>query len=238
MFPIHHCDFSSFDDAVREARDYFERRRDPGPLREFFGGDIHPGLFEAHIDITADEFLRLARVEDGITLVKSPKGTGKTECLRGVIAGDRSVLLIGHRVALIHQSCARLDLQCYLDHEDRHLKARRLGVCLDSLQRLQGDDGVLTAFDTVVIDESEQVLMHFLSDTMSAEGRAPAAVFTVFKTLLRRARRVIALDADLGWTTFETLTRLVSVLRTILKCSESIGGSGRFGVCESIMVAR
>jgi Origin of replication binding protein len=208
MIPVDPCDFHGFDDAVREARDYFERYRDPGPLRDLFGGDVHPGLLEASINVTADKFLRLTRVEDGITLVKSPKGTGKTECLHHILANDQSVLLVGHRKSLISQSCKRLRLDCYLDIDGPLVGHSRLGICLDSLQRLQDDEGLGT-FRTVVIDESEQVLAHFLSDTMSSEGRSPVAVFTVFRALLRRARRVIALDADLGWLTFETLTGLV-----------------------------
>jgi len=46
----------------------------------------------------------------------------------------------------------------------------RLGLCLNSLQRLQDSDR-LVPFDTVVIDESEQVLAHFLSETMSQDGK-------------------------------------------------------------------
>jgi Origin of replication binding protein len=208
MIPVDPCDFHGFDDAVREARDYFERYQDPGPLRDLFDGDVHSGLLEASINITADQFLRLARVEDGITLVKSPKGTGKTECLRHILANDQSVLLVGHRKSLISQSCNRLRLDCYLDIDGPLAGHSRLGICLDSLQRLQNGDEGLSTFRTIVIDESEQVLAHFLSDTMSSEDRSPGAIFTVFRALLQRARRVIALDADLGWLTFETLTGL------------------------------
>jgi hypothetical protein len=84
----------------------------------------------------------------------------------------------------------------------------RLGLCLDSLQRLQDGDRLIP-FDTVVIDESEQVLAHFLSETMSQDGKKskegtrsegwpqPRRHLTILRALLRRARRVIALDADL-----------------------------------------
>jgi hypothetical protein len=55
--------------------------------------------------------------EDDLRLVnnKSPKGTGKTEYLRGILANYPSVLLVGHRRALIRQSCTRLNLACYLE---------------------------------------------------------------------------------------------------------------------------
>ena len=118
-----------------------------------------------------------------------------------------STLLIGHRVALIRQSCARLDLECYLRLQGPSWRGERLGICLDSLQRLKGQLDFNT-FKTIVIDGSEQVLSHFLSDTMARDNRE--AIFVIFKSLLRRARRVIALDADLGWLTFETLTKLIN----------------------------
>ena len=94
-------------------------------------------------------------------------------------------------MALIRQSCERLGLECYLDIKGR-LDRTHLGICLDSLQRLTGPER-LTTFKTIVIDESEQVLSHFLSDTMDRENRQ--AIYVIFKTLLRRAKRVVALDA-------------------------------------------
>src|SRR5262249_40920686 len=201
--------FFDFDDRVREVKRYFEKRKDPGPLRELFVSKdpIRLGMIDANITITADEYLRIDRIEDGLTLIKSPKGTGKTERLRSLLRGDDSTLLIGHRVALIRQSCERLGLKCYLDFDGPLDGQRRLGVCLDSLQTLQSG-GILQQFDTIIIDESEQVLSHFLSDTMARENRH--AIFVIFRTLLHRAKRVIALDADLGWLTFETLTKLVN----------------------------
>lgn len=69
----------------------------------------------------------------GITMVRSPKGTGKTSRLAPLIAKTRSVLLIGHRRSLIRQSCNRLNLHCYLDDNgfpnlNRH---PRYGICLE-----------------------------------------------------------------------------------------------------------
>jgi Origin of replication binding protein len=201
-------DFFEFDDRVREVKRYFEEHKDPGPLRDLFVNDspIRRGMMDANISITADRYLRLGSMQDGLTLIKSPKGTGKTEQLARLLSErDDSTLLIGHRVALIRQSCKRLGLECYLDIEGP-LEGQRLGVCLDSLQRLRGSS--LSTFKTIIIDESEQVLSHFLADTMERENRD--AIFVTFRALLRRAKRVIALDADLGWLTFETLTKLIN----------------------------
>ncbi|MEY9752368.1 hypothetical protein ABIF65_011805 [Bradyrhizobium japonicum] len=203
-------DFFDFDKRVREVKAYFDKHHDLGPLKDLFVNEdpIHEGLTDANIAITSSKYLTLNRINDGLTLIKSPKGTGKTERLSAVLDADPgSVLLIGHRVALIRQSCARLKLECYLDF-DGPIDRLRVGICLDSLQRLRSRTGTANIFKTIIIDESEQVLSHFLSQTMDSEGRDREAIFILFKMLIQRAKRVIALDADLSWLTFETLTKM------------------------------
>ncbi|AWN39700.1 hypothetical protein [Methylobacterium durans] len=59
----------------------------------------------------------------GITLVRSGKGTSKTEALKRLGAGANSVLLFGHRRTLIRGSCRRLNLTCYLDLNKKAAKA-------------------------------------------------------------------------------------------------------------------
>jgi hypothetical protein len=56
-----------------------------------------------------------AVLQPGIMLVRSDKGTGKTEALKRLSAGAKTVLLVGHRRTLIRGSCKRLNLRCYLD---------------------------------------------------------------------------------------------------------------------------
>jgi hypothetical protein len=137
------------------------------------------------------------------------KSGWQTEEVGRTIKADRgSVLLIGHRISLIRQSCQRLGLDCYLDFEGG-IQSERLGICLDSLKRLRGRGAGPKPFRTVIIDESEQVLSHFFSDTIDAATRE--AIFVDFMSLLQRADRVVALDADLGWLTFETLSKLSQV---------------------------
>ena len=58
----------------------------------------------------------------------------------------------------------------------------------------------------VVLDESEQILKHFLGGTM--ENRDPHDMFLLFQEVIRSAEVVIAQDADLGWITYNTLGKL------------------------------
>ncbi len=60
-----------------------------------------------------------AELLPGITLVRSDKGTGKTEAMRRLAAPVKTVLSIGHRRTLIRGSCKRLSLICYLDLKTR-----------------------------------------------------------------------------------------------------------------------
>ena len=115
------------------------------------------------------------------------------------------MILIGHRRALIRQSCERLGLNCYLD--DRG-PARRYGICLDSLLKV----GPQQKYDIVVLDKSEQLLAHFLSGTLEKSlGGGRDRLFVEFRRLVGSAKHVIALDADLGYVTVETISRLRAI---------------------------
>ena len=189
---------------------------------------------------TADDFFMQESIRTGITFVKSPKGSGKTTTLPGAMAPltrkwtsletfetdyddegppqsmdtDYRVLLIGHRRALIRDLCQRFGLNCYLDdgkHNDQQiaLRKKRYGICVDSLWKVR-----TYSYDLIIIDESEQVLRHFLSETLE---RGRAALFTIFHQLLASARSIVAMDADLDWTSYLTICRLGNSSLTVLK---------------------
>ncbi|GJD82457.1 plasmid replication protein, CyRepA1 family [Methylobacterium haplocladii] len=152
-------------------------------------------------------------LQPGITFAMSPKGTGKTEHLIQHARPALKTLLIGHRRSLIRGSCKRLNLRCYLDrptnrHENtgeaaEYFNRDRYGICLDSLEQIPPNYG----YDLIILDESEQVLAHLVSDTITSRGNE-SRIFIVLRELIRRAKYVIALDADMSFTTFETLSRM------------------------------
>jgi hypothetical protein len=145
---------------------------------------------------------------DGISLINSPKGSGKTKFLAALTqqSSDR-ILLIGHRQSLIRKMCKELHLNCYLDDkldefksQDKKERQSRYGVCLDSLAKVD----LSVPYDYILIDESEQVLAHFLSKTMEAKRNH---VLHRLIHLIGHAKRIIALDADLSWPTYNFITR-------------------------------
>lgn len=131
----------------------------------------------------------------GVLLVKSPKGTGKTEFLKIVAEKcgkeKKKTLLLGHRVFLLKNIAERTGLDYYRDIEDRGL-TDGIALCMNSLTRLDPSED--KPYHTVIIDESEQVLLHLASRTLA---RDRAVVFNNLIWVLKNATRIICMDADL-----------------------------------------
>jgi hypothetical protein len=146
----------------------------------------------------------------GLTFVRSPKGSGKTEALvkllewiRASSKKDRpkSVLLIGHRRTLLREAAAKLGMRCYLDDESPNEKLITLAVSLDSLHKYSeakpGWRRPKGGFDLVIIDEVEQVLKHLLSKTIEQRAGLQKC-FDALDFEVSNAKSVMVLDADLG----------------------------------------
>ncbi len=231
-------DFYGFERAIEEIRSQLlvKNIETPfGSLKELTGQSI-PSVI-----VTNTKNVELDAVEEGITFVKSPKGSGKTTYLAKAtkriisnyasleeyeeatdyefelpIRSNETVLLIGHRRALIGELSGRLGLNCYLDDSSSGKDAlsdrrRRYGVCLDSLANVRQE-----SYDVILIDEVEQVLAHFMSSTI---GEKREDIFRLFARLINSAKKVVALDADLGWLSFITLTTLTQQAASKIKIS-------------------
>jgi Origin of replication binding protein len=204
--PADEFDFHDFDREVRRAAEHYENHRDFGPLGPLFNSpSAQIGLIGSNVTI-ANGTPAPSELLPGVTLVKSEKGSGKTQALKAHVNDANSVLLIGHRRGLISNSCARLGLHCYLDDRPGTLIwSPKVGICLDSILRL----GRATSLDLLILDESEQLLAHFLSETLERrQGGGRDRIFNEFRMIVARAKRVVALDADLGWVTYNTLARM------------------------------
>ena len=207
-------DTYEFGDFIGTARDVNERQMQmpvPGAPETWSEG-VKGKPAGARLDIVHG-YPTPERLRPGVTCVVSPKGTGKTEGVKRLAARADKVLLIGHRRSLIRSSCRRLDLNCYLDRpkrkadgsidDKRPFNRDRYGICLDSLEQIPPDSRP----DVLIIDESEQVLTHLVSETIAGKGNA-YRIFTLLRHLVGQAKHIVALDADLGWLTFETLSRM------------------------------
>jgi len=141
-----------------------------------------------------------------VLIIKSPKGSGKTEFLRSIVqrAGkNQSILLIGHRRSLIASIAARLGLQSYLNQSTSYKGSttatnpptNRYAISIDSLSTLLNPS--VHRYDIVIIDESEQVFTHLTSDTLKKE-KLRINSYKYLKHYLTKAKQTITLDADLN----------------------------------------
>jgi len=152
-----------------------------------------------------------------VTLVKSPKGSGKTEWLGHLVrthrAAGATVILIGHRRALINATARRIGLTSYLgasldDDDDAMVQQIRIApdgqyaICVDSLPMI---DTQTVRYDIVLIDEVEQVLGHLLSSTLRENRRNALHTMRYF---VNQAKAIYLLDADLGKVTIDLISEM------------------------------
>ncbi len=152
--------------------------------------------------------------------IKSPKGTGKTQLLEGIvkeaIQRKQWVLVIGHRVRLVEALCQRFGLNYITEVRDSNSgTALGYGLCIDSLhptsqanfEALNWSDGV------VIIDEVEQVLWHGLDSSTCSSNRV--AILKSLKTLMQNVLggygQVYVADADLSDVSLNYLISLSGV---------------------------
>lgn len=196
--PATDYDFDSFEVVAKEVLDLTVRHEDTGPIVP--NPDAIEGMRRAKIHFDQTRFVRDIDVLPGVTFIRSPKGTGKTKFLQRLVREHPGrVLLIGHRRTLIRSMCGLLGLNCYLEdassYEPLGQRKTRYGVCLDSINKVKDEK----PYDLIVIDESEQVLAHLLSETLDGKRNQ---VLQMLMKQIQRAGAVVAADADLSWNSF------------------------------------
>jgi hypothetical protein len=105
------------------------------------------------------------------------------------------VLSVGHRVSLVRQSAARLNLTPYYEDGRWITDAPRVATTIHSLDKIEVD----APYDLVIIDEIEQVLKAIVNDR-NLKSRKVSAVGALMEHL-RKARLIILADADVGEAT-------------------------------------
>lgn len=150
----------------------------------------------------------------GITYIKSPKGTGKTTLLKGLVKYYRDsptdpprILLIGHRRSLIGATAKAIGLTSYLKSVDGKAEeyndpAPCYAICLDSLMRLEP---AKHRYDVVIIDEVEQVFSHLLSTTLKGKR---SNIMALLQEYLKQARQILVMDADLSQLTLGVINAM------------------------------
>ena len=211
---------------------FWEKNKEPTPY-DFYEFDriareeYNLGIPETYVDhhgleydapnpsvVFSDKYLHVETIGiiDGITLIKSPKGSGKTKYLKNVVAKCKkkklTVLLVGHRRSLLQALSKRLGLTCYLDNAVPNQSGiydigKYYAVSIDSMSmRLVP---ARHSFDVVLVDESEQVFSHLIANTLEPEKQRKS--FLIFQHYIGAAKTVIALDADLNAVSLHAIKR-------------------------------
>jgi hypothetical protein len=191
-------DFYMFDKIVeRAAKDLAAREAAGRPLAN------------KQAVIIKERHLPPLTLQGGVTLVKSPKGTGKTTALIDLVAKakrkNQTVLLIGHRQTLLRELSQKLGLVCYLDYSPivigpdskkiAHTAPDYFACSVDSLPKKLGSP---RRYDIVIVDESEQVFSHITARTVRNAER----VMLRLQAYIEQAPALYLFDADLNLVTF------------------------------------
>lgn len=152
--------------------------------------------------------------------IKSPKGTGKTKLLEGIVkqalARGQRILVIGHRIRLVEALCQRFGLNYITEvRDDSRDTVLGYGLCIDSLHPTSQaafnpanwSDGV------VIIDEVEQVLWHGLESSTCSNNRAKIlkSLKALMQNVLGGYGQVFIADADLSDVSIDYLISLSGV---------------------------
>ncbi len=174
---------------------------------------IHHGILSAKQfkngrKITVNsKYLSNIKITEGINLVRSPIGTGKTELVEKYISENKnsSVIFLTHLVSLIEDASKRLGLKSYSQCDNFDLQMqRRLAICLNSIGKLTAE-GDLPNYDVLIIDEAEQVFKR-----LASKLEQKTLIFGILKQLVRNTKTVVCLDAHLS-------TLSVSLIKTWCK---------------------
>lgn len=149
--------------------------------------------------------------------IKSPTGTGKTELAKRLIAHHEGllgraprVLYLLHRVSLVRNSARRLNLPLYTDDLDPD---GSVVSTVDSAPKITRN---ARPFDLIIIDEAGQVAQHLaMSSTLGGKDRVTA--HNVIKDHLRRAGRVVCMDATFTDLQARALTAMMPTRRKPLR---------------------
>ncbi|AAQ73737.1 ICP9 [Psittacid alphaherpesvirus 1] len=151
-----------------------------------------------------------------VLVARAPMGSGKTTALIDWLTAfldseDKSAVIVSCRRSFTNSLSRRFQrdgltgFTTYLDSDQYVLTEaahRRLLVQLESLQRIS--DSLLDRYDVLVVDEVMSIVAQFFSPTM----RRLRLVDSMFTSLLRRCRHVIAMDATVNATLVELLAEL------------------------------
>jgi len=148
---------------------------------------------------TSEEVCIIPYPKEGITVIISPTGTGKTQCVSKYIKKeDGRVLIISNSIALSRQQQLSMkengvDLMSYQDVYEDFKNAKNKVIVFDSLlrklKRLEEN------YEVIWLDECSNLISHICTSTTFSNHRSELYIY--FKSLLKKSEKILITDADL-----------------------------------------
>lgn len=135
---------------------------------------------------------------EGVVIVRSPMGSGKTEKLIApLMQAAPKAAYIAHRISLLDDAASRLNIQHYQQvHASWMPDVSHLACCVNSLTNPKfynaAERSWFTTVDTLCIDEASQVISHTATGPVDGRVRVMDALLEAVAV----ARRVLLCDAD------------------------------------------
>lgn len=154
---------------------------------------------------------------EGVYIVKSDVGTGKTQMLKEIVDSlrvknnDLSVIIPTHRISLTSALAEKFNLDYYKDLDiNGFVKTRNIAITLNSLYKL--DNVGNKTFDVVVLDEIEQFVDSLKMETIARSKNEDIAKINIInsnieyvKTIINNAKYVFLADAHITQQTLDFL---------------------------------
>ncbi len=137
---------------------------------------------------------------EGVFLIKAPMASGKTQLIgkpfsEATQAAGHKFFASCHRISLTKELAVRLSCDSYLDVNAVAIRyVKGLAICINSI--IKDLREFCLSCEYLFLDEISQILRHIAVGSVTDTERAE--VFNVLVTMIRRARCVIAADADLN----------------------------------------
>ena len=130
-------------------------------------------------------------VGPGVTFVKAPQGTGKTQLVgKPLVQAADSAVAISPRISLATTQAGMLGITSY---HDKVTKTRKVAICVNSINSANWDYVCRTA-KVVFIDEILQVLRQVALGPVQDRAR----LFEALRSLIRNAQTLLVADADVN----------------------------------------
>ncbi|MBD1942491.1 hypothetical protein H6F50_09005 [Coleofasciculus sp. FACHB-712] len=132
-----------------------------------------------------------------VYVVKSAKGTGKTNALKPLTQLHNDAYALFARVALGREECERIGIAWHSDLTGGITGGLKAGFCIDSAH--QFNPSRLKNKSLLIVDEALHVLTHMFGDTCNKGGKRPlilTALQAMIGATIAGGGKAIAMDAD------------------------------------------